>query len=59
METLLDKDDAARRLGTTRSHIDYLVEKRRIPFVRVGRMIRFVPADLDTWIDDNRTEAAG
>ena len=57
METLLDKPAAAERLGTTKRHIEDLVTRREIPFVRVGRLIRFKPADLDAWVQANRTEA--
>ncbi len=57
METLLDKQAAADFLGISRRHVDYLVTKRRIPFVRVGgRTIRFRPEDLRTWVEDNRSE---
>jgi len=57
MEALLDKPSTAGRLGITERHLDYLVTKRRIPFVRVGRLIRFKPSDLELWLEENRTEA--
>jgi hypothetical protein len=28
----------------------------RIPFVKVGRALRFDPDELDAWIADNRSE---
>lgn len=55
--TLLDKAEAAEKLGTTVRHITDLVHRRKIPFVRLGhRTIRFKPSDLDQWIEDNRTD---
>lgn len=57
MEALLDKPETAAYLSIKLSHLDYLVTKRRIPFVRVGRYIRFKRTDLDAWLEENRTEA--
>jgi hypothetical protein len=33
-----------------------LVAERRIPFLRVGRFIRFDPAELSVWVDAQRVE---
>lgn len=54
---LLDSPTTAKRLGITERHLRELVVRRDIPFVKVGRLIRFKPDDLDRWIDENRTEA--
>ncbi len=54
---LLDYETASTRLGTTPRHLRRLVTERRIPFVKVGRFVRFDPADLDAYIAANRTEA--
>lgn len=55
-EALLDKDGAMAKLNIGRWHLERLIRDREIPFVKVGRLIRFVPSDIDAWIDDNRTE---
>lgn len=58
MAALLDKPEAAAYLSIEVSHLEYLVAKRRIPFVRVGsRYIRFRREDLDGWVDATLTEA--
>jgi excisionase family DNA binding protein len=57
VENLLDKRGAAKRLGTTPRHMEDLVRDRKVPFVRVGRLIRFKPSDLDQWIEDQKVEA--
>jgi excisionase family DNA binding protein len=45
---LLDSDEIAKVLGVTpRRHIRRLVAERRIPFVKVGRFVRFEPGELD------------
>jgi len=56
VEPLLDSPATAKRLGITERHLRELVVRRDIPFVRVGRLIRFKPDDLDAWVDDNRTD---
>lgn len=57
MANLLDWDAAAQRLGITRRHLRALRERREIPVVKVGRLVRFDPDDLDIWANDNRQEA--
>lgn len=57
---LLDAADAANYLGTTEIALRTKVQRREIPFVRVGkRSIRFDVRQLDRWIDEHTVEAAG
>jgi len=51
---LLDLEEVARRLSTSPRHIRRMVFERRIPFVKVGRFVRFVPDDLARWLDEQR-----
>ena len=44
-------------LNTSVRHIRRLVHEHRIPVVRVGRLIRFDPVDLDAWLDEHRSSA--
>lgn len=54
---LLDIDAVAVQLSTSVRHIRRLVHEHRIPVVRVGRLIRFDPIDLDAWLDEHRSSA--
>jgi excisionase family DNA binding protein len=54
---LLDIDAVAELLSTSVRHVRRLVQERRIPVVRVGRLIRFDPVDLDAWLDEHRSSA--
>ncbi len=54
---LLSMDQLAERLGVTRRHVRRLVDERRVPFLRVGRFIRFDPQQVATWLDSNRVPA--
>lgn len=54
---LLDKDQTAERLNIGRWHLERLIRDREIPFVKVGRLIRFKPDDIDAWLDEHRIPA--
>jgi excisionase family DNA binding protein len=51
---LLDTDEVAIALRVTPRHVRRLVAERRIPFVKVGRFVRFDPGELDVWLDQQR-----
>jgi excisionase family DNA binding protein len=55
--TLLDIDAAAARLGVTPRYIRHAIAQRTIPHIKVGRLVRFDPADLDAYVTANRREA--
>ena len=49
--------DVARRLGVSRSWLYDAAKAGRIPSIRIGGEdgpLRFVPEDIDIWIDDAR-----
>ena len=56
---LLTMDELAERLGGTPRHIRRLVAERRVPFLRVGRFIRFDPAKIATWLDSSASPVLG
>ncbi len=53
---LLDVAAVAEAMGVTDRHIRRLVAERRIPFLKVGRFVRFDPGALDVWLDEQRVE---
>jgi excisionase family DNA binding protein len=59
---LLTIDQLADRLGITVRHVRRLVAERRVPYIKVGRFVRFDPDAIKTWLsgasltpDANRT----
>ncbi|MDQ3681383.1 MAG: excisionase family DNA-binding protein [Actinomycetota bacterium] len=44
-------------MGVTPRFVRRLVAERRIPFLKVGRHVRFDPADLDAFLAAGRVEA--
>lgn len=49
--------EAADYLGITVRHLRLLVERREVPFHKVGRSNMFDRDDLDTYLAENRVEA--
>jgi excisionase family DNA binding protein len=47
-------DETARFLNTSPRFMRRLVQERRVPYLKVGRFIRFDPDEIDTWLDDCR-----
>lgn len=53
-DTLITIRDVAARLNTTERHVRSLVHRNAIPYLKVGRLVRFDPVDVDAWLEDNR-----
>jgi excisionase family DNA binding protein len=52
----MDINGVAATLGVSRRHIQRLVSERRIPFLKVGRFVRFDQSVLRTWLDEQRVD---
>ncbi len=55
--SLLDSGEVARRLGVTERHVRRLVAERRIPFIKVGRFVRFNQEAVADWLVRSSVEA--
>jgi excisionase family DNA binding protein len=53
---LLTIDQLAERLGTTVRHVRRLVADRRVPYIKVGRLVRFDPNAIKAWLDAARRD---
>lgn len=51
---LLTIDQLADHLGVTPRHVRRLIAERRVPFLKVGRFVRFDPGDIAKWLDATR-----
>ncbi len=47
---LIDRLEAAALLGISVRYLDTLTKERRIPFVRMGRLMKFDPDALREWV---------
>jgi excisionase family DNA binding protein len=57
-DKLLTTEEVADWLGTTPRHVRRLVFERRITYRRLGRYVRFHPADVAEYVAANRVEVA-
>ena len=55
---LLTIDAVAEALSVTRRHVQRLVAERRIPFLKVGRFVRFDPGALNIWLEEQQVQPA-
>lgn len=58
-QQLLDIEAVARRLGVGVRYVRRLVAERRIPFIKIGRLVRFDPDEIEAWINEARRPEAG
>ena len=51
---LLTIDQLVERLGTSTRHVRRLIAERRIPYLKVGKLVRFDPDEINRWLNDSR-----
>ncbi len=56
-KTLVDIDTAAEHLSVSPRFVRRLVAQRRVPYLKVGKFVRFDPVDLDAWLEGCRVES--
>ena len=49
--------EAAKYLNVTERFMRRLVAERRVPYHKLGRLLRFLPSDLDDLLQGSRIEA--
>lgn len=53
---LIDIHAVAEVLCVTPRHVQRLVAERRIPYLKVGRFVRFDPCEINVWLDEQRVD---
>lgn len=56
---LLDVPTTADRLGVSVRYVRRLVAERRIPYIKLGHLLRFDPDEVDAWVDQARVSQLG
>jgi excisionase family DNA binding protein len=51
---LLTIDELAEHLGVTVRHVRRQIAERRLPYLKVGRLVRFDPDEIAGWLDHAR-----
>lgn len=54
MKDLLTLDQICERLKVKRSFIYDLTSRRQIPHIKVGRLLRFDPDEINSWLQSQR-----
>lgn len=55
--SLLDVAELADELGVKASYVRRLVHERRIPYLKIGRHVRFDPIEVREWLDAGKVGA--
>lgn len=55
---LMDIGGVADRLGVRVRYVRRLVAERRIPYIKLGHLLRFDPAQIDEWLERSRVDEA-
>ena len=55
----IDIRETADYLGCTVNTLYSWVSQKRVPHVKLGRLVKFDRVDLDKWIDDNKVKVYG
>ena len=53
---LIDITGVAERLGVRPKTIYAWVHMRQIPYVKMGRLVKFDVADIDTWVQSRKVK---
>lgn len=56
---LIDLPTAADRLGVSVRYMRRLVAERRIPYIKLGHLLRFDPDEVNAWLDRARVAELG
>jgi excisionase family DNA binding protein len=56
---LMDCAGLAEYLGITVRHVRRLVAERRVPFHKIGHLVRFDPDSIDVWLVEHRSGPDG
>ena len=54
---LLGIEETAEHLGITPNTLYAWVSQKRIPYVKIGRLLKFDPRDIETWIEGRKVKA--
>jgi excisionase family DNA binding protein len=56
---LVDIEALALWLGTSVRHVRRMVADKRVPYLKVGHLVRFDPDDIMVWIQNQKVSSFG
>jgi excisionase family DNA binding protein len=57
MENLIDIAELKRRTAVKQATLRKYVAQRKIPFVKIGRLVRFELPEIEAWISERKVPA--
>ena len=58
IESLWTHEEVADYIGATPGTIRVWCSQKRIPYLKIGRSVRFKHEDIDRWLNQKKVEAA-
>jgi excisionase family DNA binding protein len=55
---LLTREQTWKRINCSQRHLHNLVISGDLPYVKIGKLIRFIPADVDAYVESHRVGGA-
>ena len=56
---LITIDQLAERLGVTQRYVRRLVAEKRVPYRKLGKLVRFAEHEIAAWLDTTRRPQDG
>jgi len=53
-QPLMDMSMVAGQLGVTKNTLYAWVSQKRIPYVKIGRLVKFDRDDIDAWVEQQK-----
>ena len=53
---MMDIHELANKLGVSVSGVYTWVSQEKIPFVKIGRLVRFDANDIDKWLEEKKVK---
>lgn len=55
-ENLLTKIQVAEMLGLSLSTVNRFVREKQLPYIRIGRQVRFSPTEIRIYLEQNKNK---
>jgi len=55
-QKLLTLDDVCQKLSIKESHLRSLVFAKKVPIIKIGRLLRFSQEEIEQWISNQKKE---
>ena len=50
--------ECAPLIGVSVSQLQHMVHRRQIPFVKRGKLVRFLPSEIEAWLEEGKVRVS-